>query len=119
MISDTRCIGGAVCVVYTIEEIKERVVPIAERYGLRAVYVFGSYARNEANNDSDVDLLIDRTGSTIKGMFDMGNLYHDLRESIGREIDLVTTHTLEQKSTRKRTPAFVEALQSERVQIYG
>ena len=98
--------------------MKERVVPVAERYGLRAVYVFGSYARNEATDESDIDILIDRTGSTIKGLFDMGNLYHDLRESIGREIDLVTTHTLEQKSTRNRTPAFVEALQKERIQIY-
>ena len=105
--------------VYTIDEIKKRVYPVAEKYGLRAVYVFGSYARNEATDDSDVDILIDRTGSSIKGMFDMGNLYHDLRESIEREIDLVTTHTLQQRSTQARTPAFVAALQSERIQIYG
>ena len=49
----------------------------------------------------------------------MGNLYHDLRESIGLEIDLVTTHMLKQKSTQTRIPAFVDALQKERVQIYG
>ncbi|MBR5871832.1 MAG: nucleotidyltransferase domain-containing protein [Clostridia bacterium] len=105
--------------IYTIDEIKERVIPVAKKYSLRAVYVFGSYARNEATDQSDVDILIDRTGSSIKGMFDMGNLYHDLRESIGLEIDLVTTHTLKQRSTQARIPAFVEALQSERIQIYG
>ncbi len=105
--------------VYTIDEIKERVNPVAEKYGLRAVYIFGSYARNEATDESDIDLLIDRTGSKVKGMFDMGNLYHDLRESIGLEIDLVTTHMLQQKSTQTRIPAFVDALQTERVQIYG
>ena len=105
--------------VYTIDEIRERVHPVAEKYGLRAVYVFGSYARNEANDDSDIDILIDRTGSKVRGMFDMGNLYHDLRESIGCEIDLVTTHTLQQRSTQSRVPAFVEAVQTERVQIYG
>ena len=104
---------------YTIDEIRERVVPVAEKYGLRAVYIFGSYARNEATDESDIDLLIDRTGSAIKGMFDMGNLYHDLRESIGLEIDLVTTHMLQQKSTQTRIPAFIDALQKERVQIYG
>ena len=105
--------------VYTIDEIKERVTPVAEKYGLRAVYLFGSYARNEATDDSDVDLLIDRTGSSVKGMFDMGNLYHDLQESIGQDIDLVTTQMLGQKSTQVRIPAFIEAVQSERVQIYG
>ena len=60
--------------VFTIEEIKKRIEPIAKKYGLRAVYVFGSYARGEADAESDIDLLIDRTGSTIHGMFDMGNL---------------------------------------------
>ena len=105
--------------VFTIDEIKERVNPVAQKYGLRAVYIFGSYARNEADDDSDIDILIDRTGSSVRGLFDMGNLYHDLRESIGRDIDLVTTHTLKQKSTQNRVPAFVEAVQSERIQIYG
>jgi hypothetical protein len=39
--------------------------------------------------------------------------------SIGKEIDLITTHTLEQRSTRNRIPMFVENLQAERVQVYG
>ncbi len=105
--------------IFTIEEIKRRVKPVAEKYSLRAVYVFGSYARNEADADSDVDILVDRTGSTIKGMFDMGNLYNDLCDSIGKKIDLVTTHTLAQQSTKNRIPHFVENLHEERVQIYG
>lgn len=105
--------------IYTIEEIKNRVTPIADKYALKAVYVFGSYARNEATAESDVDILIDRTGSVIKGMFDMGNLYNELCQSIGKEIDLVTTHTLTQQSTQKRNPIFVENLHAERIQIYG
>lgn len=105
--------------IFTIDEIRERVCPVARKYGLKAVYVFGSYARNEATAESDIDILVDRTGSAIKGMFDMGNLYNDLRESIGKEIDLVTTHTLDQNSTRSRIPMFVENLQAERIQVYG
>lgn len=104
--------------IFTIEEIQRRVKPVAEKYALRAVYVFGSYARNEADSDSDVDILIDRTGSTIKGMFDMGNLYNDLCDCIGKEIDLVTTQTLAQQSTQSRIPHFVENLDNERIQIY-
>ena len=104
--------------VLTVNELKEKITPIAAQYGLKAVYLFGSYARNEATEDSDVDILIDRTGSKIKGMFDMGGLYCDLQESIGKEIDLVTTQTLEQPSTRQRTPLFVDNLYAERVKIY-
>lgn len=104
--------------VFTVEELKSRITPIARKYGLKAVYLFGSYARNEATDKSDVDILIDRTGSRIKGMFDMGGLYSELQESIGKEIDLVTTQTLEQASTRRRTPYFVENLYTERLKIY-
>lgn len=105
--------------ILTTAEIKQRVEPIAKKYNLRAVYLFGSYARNEATDDSDVDILIDRTGSEIKGMFGIGGLYSDLCDSIGKEVDLVTTHTLEQSSTIQRIPSFVENLKSERICIYG
>lgn len=104
--------------ILTVDEIKKRITPVAQKYELRAVYLFGSYARNEATEYSDVDILIDRTGSKIKGMFDMGGLYDDLRQSVGKDIDIVTTHTLEQENTKRRTPFFVENLQAERIQVY-
>lgn len=105
--------------VFTIDEIRDRIQPVAQKYCLRAVFLFGSYARNEATPDSDVDLLIDREGSAIRGMLDMGMLYNELRESIGKEIDLVTVQTLAQSSTQKRAPALVRSLRDEGVQIYG
>ena len=60
------------------KELKRRIAPIAKKYELCAVYLFGSYARNEAADTSDVDILIDRNGSRIRGMFEMGGLYNDL-----------------------------------------
>ena len=94
------------------------ISPITKKYDIPAVYIFGSYARGEATEDSDVDVLIDRTGSAIQNLFDMGGLYDELRESVGKEIDLVTTQTLEQENTRKRTPMFVDVVNSERVALY-
>jgi predicted nucleotidyltransferase len=49
--------------IYTIEQIKELVVPIAEKYKLKAVWVFGSYARGEQTRgeqteESDIDFVI-------------------------------------------------------------
>lgn len=105
--------------ILTFEQIKSSVKPIAEKYGLRAVYLFGSYARNEATEDSDIDLLIDRTGSNVKTLFDMGGLFDELKESLDKEIDVVTTQTLEQKSTMERTPDFIKTIERERVPIYG
>ena len=103
--------------IYSVEELKQRIAPVAEKYGLREVYLFGSYARSEATEQSDVDILIDRTGSKIRGMFEMGGLYEDLRASIGKEVDLVTTQTLEQSSTRQRSPLFIQNIQAERMRL--
>ena len=104
--------------VYTLEEIKSRIAPVASKYQLRAVYLFGSYARGEATETSDVDVLIDRTGSKIKSLFDMGGLYNDLCDSIGKEVDLVTIQMLEQESTRRRIPWFVENVRREMTKLY-
>ena len=104
--------------ILTLDELKKRVAPVAKKYRLRAVYVFGSYARNEATEESDVDILVDRKDSTIQGMFDMGGLYNDLCSSLGKTIDLVTVQALEQQSTRKRVPLFVNNVLKESVKIY-
>ena len=83
--------------VYSVDELKRKITPIAARYNLSAVYLFGSYARNEATEESDVDILIDGQGSVVKSLFDMGGLYHDLRETLDKEIDLVTVQGLERE----------------------
>lgn len=44
--------------VLTIDDIKIKIAPIAQKYGVDRIYVFGSYARGEATSDSDVDLLV-------------------------------------------------------------
>jgi predicted nucleotidyltransferase len=105
--------------IYTIEQLKEKIAPVALKYRLRAVYVFGSYARGEATDASDVDILVDKTGTRIHGMFALGGLYNDLNEAVGKPIDLITTGALEQTSTKERTPWICENLRDERIQIYG
>ena len=42
-----------------VEEIRRRITPVAVRYRLKAVYLFGSHTRGEATDESDIDLLID------------------------------------------------------------
>ena len=75
--------------IYTIEQIRSIASPIAEAYGVKSLSLFGSYARGEADEDSDIDLLLDRSG--MRGGWAMGGLYSDLSEALGKELDLVTT----------------------------
>jgi predicted nucleotidyltransferase len=105
-------------VVYTIDDLKRLIIPIAHKYDIPAVYIFGSYARGDATDESDVDVLFRREGSKIQGLV-MGALYEDLLESIGKGIDLLTEEFLEQHNAQNRTPWFYESLLRERVKILG
>ena len=102
-----------------LRRISEKIIPVAEKYKLKSVYIFGSYARNEEKENSDVDILIDREGSDVRGMFAMSALYNDLKESIGKDIDLVTLQSLNQASTLKNNSDFIINVIRERIKIYG
>ncbi len=69
--------------MFNLDQIKK----LADKYGINAFYLFGSFADGSFNEDSDIDLayLSDVKGITI----DNGLLYFDIREFITREIDLV------------------------------
>lgn len=104
--------------VYTLDEIARRVRPVAERYHLRAVYVFGSYARGEATEDSDIDLLIDDTDSGLRGLA-YGGLCYDLEHALEKKISFVLTSALEGPCRVKSDIYFRENVSRERRKIYA
>ncbi len=104
---------------YTIEEITRRIVPVAQKYGLSAVYLFGSYARGDATAESDVDLLVDLSGTDIDSLLKLGGLYSDLEEALETSIDLVTLDSMEQPTDRRSQLHFREAVERERKMIYA
>jgi len=68
------------------------ILRVAAAHGARNVRIFGSVARGEADEQSDVDLLVDmEEGRTL---LDMGGLLMDLRELLHREVDIVTENGL-------------------------
>ncbi len=105
--------------IYTLDEIAQRIRPVAERYRLRAVYVFGSYARGEAGEDSDVDLLVDTDGANLKTLFALGGLYSDLEDALEKELSLVTVDSLEQPCRMESDIYFRENVTRERRKIYA
>ena len=105
--------------VYSIEEIRRIVVPIAGKYNLKAVFLFGSYARGEADEKSDIDLIVDTAGTDIKGLFALGELYCALKEAFQKEIDLITVSSLEQSAHLPSEKLFRENIKNERVSLYA
>ena len=78
--------------MYSAAEIREIVSPIAARYGVRRMYLFGSYARGESTPDSDVDLRIDK--GDVRGM-QMAGLLLDLEDALKLPVDLLSTAALD------------------------
>ena len=75
--------------MYTIDALRTTLTPIAKRYGLKKLSVFGSVARGEATENSDVDLLVDTPKGW--GLFELGGLYADIENVLSCSFDLVTT----------------------------
>lgn len=73
--------------VLTIKQIKERILPVLARHNIREVYLFGSYARGEAKNNSDVDIYCE--SGDIKTFIQQGFLEDELKEALGKDIDLI------------------------------
>lgn len=71
-----------------LSAIEYCVVDLAKEYGAKKVSLFGSYARGEANETSDVDILLDK--GDIKGLRVL-DFQDELSEKLGRSVDVVTT----------------------------
>ncbi|MCL1803259.1 MAG: nucleotidyltransferase family protein [Eubacteriaceae bacterium] len=93
--------------IFTIDQLAEIITPIARKYELNAVYIFGSYARGEATPESDIDVLIDKDGTKTKGLYKTIALQNDLEEATGKHVDLVTANALKQRITLERMPCFI------------
>ena len=95
--------------VYSINEIKKIVNPIAKSYGVDRVFLFGSYARGEATPDSDLDFRVDR--GKLRGLLALGGMYSDLQEKFDKKLDLLTTASLDKD--------FLKRISDEEILIYG
>lgn len=97
----------------TIGDIAAKVAPVAEKYALRYVWLFGSRARGDARPDSDVDLLTTMEGSHIKSLTDLGGLYMDFKDVLGTELDIATLEGIQQSLSSRRFSSTAQTFQAE------
>ena len=71
---------------------REEILRIAAKHGARNVRIFGSVARGEARPESDLDFLVDM--ETGRSLLDLGGLVMELRELLGRDVDVATVRGL-------------------------
>ena len=82
--------------IFTIENIVNLVKPIAKKYQVDRIYLFGSYARGEAGTDSDLDFLV-YGGEKFK-LTMIFALAEDLREVLEKKVDVFEIHEINPNS---------------------
>jgi len=75
-----------------VRDKREEILRLAARHGASNVRIFGSVARGEAGPGSDVDFLVDM--GPEHSLFDRLALLVELREALGREVDVATEQVL-------------------------
>ncbi len=75
-----------------LSQKREDVLRVAARYGAHNVRIFGSVARGEADDASDLDVLVDLEPG--RSLFDLGGLLMELQELLGLQVDVVTEQGL-------------------------
>ena len=76
-----------------IDEIRKAITPIAYSYGVKRLYLFGSYAKGTANEKSDIDILVEK-GKTMS-LLKLSGMRQMLQEALNLSVDLITTAGIE------------------------
>ena len=92
-----------------VNKIKETVSRFGKQYGIKNAYLFGSYARGEADENSDVDIIIDR--GEIRDYDAFSDFRTDLENELGKDVDVLTTAGVKDR--------FFQLIKNDRVLLYG
>ncbi len=93
---------------YSVEELRAIIAPIARKYGVSRVFLFGSTARGTAGRESDIDLRVEK--GQLKGAFALCGLYTELEDALQTPIDLLTTGGLSEE--------FLQEIRKDEVLLY-
>jgi predicted nucleotidyltransferase len=94
----------------TLEEIlatlREQRSVLSQRYPIRRLALFGSWARGDAREDSDVDVLVEVDPSIGLRFVDLGD---DLEKALGRRVDLVSRRAIKPSLWKRIEPDLIDA----------
>ena len=108
--------------VYTIEEIKKMINDIFRKYGIEKAYIFGSYARGEANKESDIDIMIKK--GNLKTLLQLSALAYEIEQILKKQIDIVIEETYtedinyDSETIKLAKSIFYNEVKKERLNIY-
>ena len=87
--------------IFTLEDVKNIVKPIAAKYRVNAIYLFGSYARGEATESSDLDVLV--FGGENFRLTMIFALAEELRKILKKDVDVFEINEINKDSDFYKT----------------
>ena len=78
--------------VFQVEELKELILDVLKNYDVKRASVFGSIAKGEATDESDIDLLVEFEGK--KSLLDLVGLKLDLQDLLHCKVDILTYNSI-------------------------
>ena len=100
-----------------ITQIKKLTEPIFKKYGVEKAYIFGSYARGDYDENSDIDIII--VAKNIKSLLIIGIILENLKQALQKDVDLIEEECFENEQMEDFELQFYENIKKERVMIFG
>jgi len=75
-----------------IDQIKQRILPILSRHGIKRAALFGSVVRGEMREDSDIDILVDIDRDL--SLLDFVGIKLEIEDALQKKVDLVEYDTI-------------------------
>lgn len=99
-----------------ITQIKKLTEPIFKEYGVDKAYIFGSYARRDYDENSDIDIII--VAKNIKSLLVIRAILEALKQVLNREVDLIE-ECFKEGQMEDFKQDFCNNIKKERIAIYG
>lgn len=74
--------------IYEVDDIKRIASPLAKRYGVERMGLFGSYSRGVQEESSDIDFIISK--GKLRGAVQFMQFVYELEEALGVHVDIIT-----------------------------
>ena len=100
-----------------INQIRKLTEPIFKEYGVEKAYVFGSYARGDYKENSDIDIII--VAKNIRSLLIIGAILEALKQVLQKEVDLIEEECFEEDKMEEWEEEFYNNIKKERLVIYG
>ena len=90
----------------------EKIAEFCQKWKIREFALFGSVLRNDFDSDSDVDVLVTFSEAAKHTLFDLVHMEDELKQILGREVDIVSRRGLEFSRNYIRRNAIIDSAEA-------